>query len=136
MKKIVDNEINIAYNVNQIRQTDALKEREENQMSKFTGSQSIEVRCNNQRETEKVFDYLVANCKLNGGEWDIYESRPNVICGCETVTGYYEPEVRYTRNGDGYPGGTFIEDGIDDGWLEDEIKDRLGIEVYVDCEID
>lgn len=53
----------------------------------------------------------------------------------EEVTVYYDPEVRYTKNGDGNPAMWEVEDGFDEMWLECEIKEDTGIDVRVKCEI-
>ena len=103
---------------------------------RFKGSQNIKVKCETIKETIKVFGWLVNNYELNGGEWDIFESEPTIIRGSEEVTGDYEPEVRYTWNGDGNPATWELDEGADEEWLEDEIEKATGIKVRVDCEIE
>lgn len=103
---------------------------------KFKGSQNVKVRCESIRDTIKVYSWLEKNYELKGGEWDIFEGEPTVIRGSEQVTGYYEPEVRYTWNGDGSPASWELDEGTDEEWLEDEIEKNVGIKVRVDCEIE
>lgn len=103
---------------------------------RFKGSQNIKVKCESIRDTIKVYGWLEKNYKLEGGEWDIFEGEPTVIRGSEQVTGDYEPEVRYTWNGDGNPKMIELDEGVDEEWLTDEIEAGTGIKVRVDCEIE
>ena len=51
------------------------------------------------------------------------------------VTGYYDPPVYYSKNGDGNPALIELEDGISEDWLEEEIEEKLGIKVKVSTEL-
>ena len=103
---------------------------------RFKGSQNIKVKCETVKDTIKVYGWLENNYELKGGEWDIFESEPTIIRGSEEVTGDYEPEVRYTWNGDGNPATWELDEGADEEWLEEEVENGTGIKVRVDCEIE
>ena len=105
-------------------------------MGKFKARQDIKVKCPTITDTVKVYTWLENNYELNSGEWDIFEKNPDVIEGSERVSGYYEPEVRYTSNGDGNPEYIELEEGTDEEWLEYEIEKGTGIKVKVDCSLE
>ena len=104
-------------------------------MGKFTATQTILVEPENKEDVEKVWDWLNANDLLMDGEWiDIYND--SYIEGSERITGYYEPEVRYTKNGDGNPAIWELDEAMDADWLHDEILEKFGIECHVTCNLD
>ena len=105
-------------------------------MGKIDTTQTIKVTPKNEEDVQKVWNFLTKNVSFDlKGEWiDIYKD--SYIEGNERVTGYYEPEVRYTRNGDGHPAFWELDCGIDAEWLEDEIKEKIGVDCRVDCELD
>lgn len=75
-------------------------------------------------QAEKVFEYLKENYPSYDWEFDSQTE----IYGSDYGEMYYEPEVRYYSDGSGSPAYEEITEGIDE-WIEDEIKDKLGIEV-------
>lgn len=97
--------------------------------------QDIKVHCENENEADLVCRFLQTYWHLDASDWDIYERHPMVVEGSCYVTGYYEKPVLYTKNGDGSPGGWFIEDGIVEDDLEKEILERMQTKVKVRCEI-
>ena len=102
-------------------------------MGKFKTRQTIIVEPENPEDVQKVWDWLNENITFDiEGEWiDIYKD--SYIEGWDVLSGYYEPEVRYTRNGDGNPACYDFDAGIDEEWLQDEILEKLGIECRVNC---
>ena len=98
-------------------------------MGKFRTMQSVMVTA--ESDARKVFDYLTKN--YPDYNWDMETDVE--ICGSSYVTGYYEPEVRYTKNGDGSPAVWELDDGFDELWLEEEVKSEIGIDVKVKCEL-
>jgi hypothetical protein len=98
-------------------------------------TQTIKVTPEDAKDLDRLWNWLIAECPLDDGEWiDIYNN--SYIEGSETVIGEYEKPVFYGPNGDGYPGGFCQESGVTEDWLEDEIKNKLGIKVKVSCEFD
>ena len=102
-------------------------------MGRFKTNQTILVEPENPEDVKKVWDWLNENIEFDiDGEWiDIYKD--SYIEGRDIVSGYYEPEVRYTSNGDGNPASCDLDSGIDEEWLHDEILEKLGIECHVSC---
>ena len=81
-----------------------------------------------EKNFEQVFAYLADKFPKYNWSGEIEDEE---IYGSTYCTIIYEPEVRYTKNGDGSPAIEYTEDGLDKEWLEEEIKDELGIEVEV-----
>lgn len=81
-------------------------------------------------EAEEVYNYLVETFL---GDWELNDQE---ITMTEKVTGNYEPEVRYTKNGDGNPAIWELDEGMDETWLKDNIKENIGIDVEVQCELE
>lgn len=98
--------------------------------------QNIKVECQTVQETIKVYNWLVNNVELNGGEWDIFESRPTTVEGSEHVKGFYTPAKYYTPNGDGNPEIIELDEGVSEEWLEDEIRNKAGLFVRVNIDIE
>lgn len=98
-------------------------------MGKFRAIQYVNVTADD--DAEKVFEYLKDN--FPDYNWDMGSDVE--ICGSSYVTGYYEPEVRYTKNGDGNPAIWELDDGFDELWLEEEIQSSIGVDVKVTCEL-
>lgn len=96
-------------------------------MGKFNTTQRITV----YTENEEVLKYL--ETEYPDCEWEMWKGEIEGSC---KVTCYYEPEVRYTKNGDGSPATLEVEEGFCEDYLEDEIKEKTGIEVRVECELD
>ena len=104
-------------------------------MGKFIARQTIIVEPENKEDVQKVWDWLLENIEFDrDGEWkDIYNE--TYIEGWEEVSGWYEPEVRYTANGDGNPEIIELDGGCEEEWLQDEIKENLGVECRVTCNL-
>ena len=98
-------------------------------MGKFRTKQYVTITAEN--DAERVLKYLMDN--FPDYEWEMESDCE--ICGGAYVTGYYEPEVRYTWNGDGNPASWELDDGFDEEWLADEIKSDVGIDANVKCEL-
>ena len=102
-------------------------------MGRIKAKQTIIVEPEDSADVQKVWEWLNENIEFDiEGEWiDIYKD--SYIEGRDVVSGYYEPEVRYTSNGDGNPASYDLDAGIDEEWLHDEILEKLGIECHVSC---
>ena len=100
-------------------------------MSRFKCSQRVKVEVN-PKDFEKVFKFLCDTFSEYG--WDSFDE--GIIEGNCEVTGWYEPEVRYTKNGDGNPASWELDDGLDDDYLEDEIEEKIGVKVKANCELE
>ena len=89
-------------------------------MPKCKGLQKITVEF--QANTEERADDFIAylNNEYAVIEFELYERNGNYVATAyEEACGWYEPEVRYTKNGDGSP--EFLE--IDFECIEDDLGD-------------
>jgi len=97
--------------------------------------QFLTVKCKSEDDADLVCRFLQTWWHLDASDWDIYERHPKWVEGTLYVKATYEKAVYYSANGDGYPGGLFIEDAIDEEDLQEEIKRRMEIDVTVCSEI-
>ena len=100
-------------------------------MSKFNILQDVIIIVKDYAAGMKVLEYL----KKEYPDWDWTFDTDSEIYGCYEVSAYYEKPTLYDRNGTGSPGGIFIEEGFEEFTLRDEIKEKTGIEVKVNCEL-
>ena len=68
-------------------------------MGKFRARQNITIKCDSEADANKVFEYLSENHDERE-YWDQFGAR---VEGSMDVTGYYDPPVYYSKNGDGNP---------------------------------
>lgn len=100
-------------------------------MGKFKALQDVTIIVKDFDAGMKVLAYL--NNEFPSYEWTF--DTESEIYGCDEVIGYYEKTTYYDANGTGFPGGVFLEEGLDETYLQEEIKEKTGIEVKVNCEL-
>ena len=100
-------------------------------MGKFKALQDVTIIVKDFDAGMKVLAYL--NNEFPSYEWTF--DTESEIYGCDEVSGYCEKTTYYDANGTGSPGGVFLEEGLDETYLQEEIKEKTGIEVKVNCEL-